>query len=241
MNIIVLKDEKEVSEKAAQIIKDVISNNEEAVLGLATGSSPIKTYENLIEMNKNGKISFKKIKTINLDEYIGLDGNHTQSYRHFMNEKLFNHIDIDKENTYVPNGVSKNFEETAKEYEKLIDNLGGQDIQILGIGRNGHIGFNEPNEELEMNTHIESLTESTIEANKRFFDSINDVPKKAISMGIGSIFKAKKIILIAFGESKADAIAALGDGKITTQNPSTLLKLHPDITIIVDEKAGSKL
>lgn len=241
MNIIVLKDEKEVSEKAAQIIKDVISNNEEAVLGLATGSSPIKTYENLIEMNKNGKISFKKIKTINLDEYIGLDGNHTQSYRHFMNEKLFNHIDIDKENTYVPNGVSKNFEETAKEYEKLIDNLGGQDIQILGIGRNGHIGFNEPNEELEMNTHIESLTESTIEANKRFFDSINDVPKEAISMGIGSIFKAKKIILIAFGESKADAIAALGDGKITTQNPSTLLKLHPDITIIVDEKAGSKL
>lgn len=241
MNIIVLKDEKEVSEKAAQIIKDVISNNEEAVLGLATGSSPIKIYENLIEMNKNGKISFKKIKTINLDEYIGLDGNHTQSYRHFMNEKLFNHIDIDKENTYVPNGVSKNFEETAKEYEKLIDNLGGQDIQILGIGRNGHIGFNEPNEELEMNTHIESLTESTIEANKRFFDSINDVPKEAISMGIGSIFKAKKIILIAFGESKADAIAALGDGKITTQNPSTLLKLHPDITIIVDEKAGSKL
>lgn len=241
MNIIVLKDEKEVSKKAAQIIKDVISKKEDAVLGLATGSSPIKTYENLIEMNENGEISFKKIKTINLDEYIGLDGKHPQSYRHFMNEKLFNHIDIDKENTYIPNGVSTNLRKIAEEYEKLIDDLGGQDLQILGIGRNGHIGFNEPNEELEMNTHIEGLTESTIEANKRFFDSINDVPKEAISMGIGSIFKAKKIILLAFGESKADAIAALGDGRITTQNPSTLLKLHPDITVIVDEKAGSKL
>lgn len=241
MNIIVLKDEKEVSKKAAQIIKDVISKKEDAVLGLATGSSPIKTYENLIEMNENGEISFKKIKTINLDEYIGLDGKHPQSYRHFMNKKLFNHIDIDKENTYIPNGVSTNLKKIAEEYEKLIDDLGGQDLQILGIGRNGHIGFNEPNEELEMNTHIEGLTESTIEANKRFFDSINDVPKEAISMGIGSIFKAKKIILLAFGESKADAIAALGDGRITTQNPSTLLKLHPDITVIVDEKAGSKL
>ena len=241
MEIIVLKNKEEVCKKASEIIKDIIKNKDDAVLGLATGSTPIDIYKNLIEMYKKNEISFKNVKTVNLDEYIGLDRANDQSYRYFMDTNLFNHIDIDMKNTYIPNGVAKDFEYESKEYEKLIDELGGQDIQLLGIGRNGHIGFNEPNEKLHLHTHIEDLTESTIDANKRFFDSIEDVPKKAISMGIGTIFKAKKILLVAYGESKADAIKELGTQKITTNNPSTLLKLHTNITVIVDEDAAKKL
>ncbi|MDO5027258.1 MAG: glucosamine-6-phosphate deaminase [Tissierellia bacterium] len=241
MKLIVLKDSKEASKKAAEIIRDLVKDKDDAVLGLATGSTPIETYENLIEMNKKNEISFKNVKTINLDEYIGLDGSHEQSYRYFMNTKLFDHIDINKANTHVPSGVADDLEEEARNYDALIDQLGGQNLQILGVGNNGHIGFNEPNEKLVLGTHLEDLTQSTIDANKRFFDSIDDVPKRAISMGMGSIFKAKKILVLAFGESKAQAIQALGDDTITPLIPVTLLKLHPDVTVIVDEKAASKL
>ncbi len=241
MKLIILKDSKEASKKAAEMIRDIIREKEDAVLGLATGSTPIETYQNLIEMNKNNEVSFKNVKTINLDEYIGLDGSHDQSYRYFMNKTLFDHIDIDKNNTHVPSGVADDMEQEAKDYEALIDKLGGQDIQILGVGNNGHVGFNEPHEKLILDTHLEDLTQSTIEANKRFFDSIDDVPKRAISMGMGSIFKAKKILVLAFGEGKADAIKALGDNTITPLVPVSLLKLHPDVTVIVDEKAASKL
>ncbi len=241
MDLFIAKNPEEASVKAAEIIRDVILAKEDAVLGLATGSTPIATYQKLVEMNKNGEISFKKIKTVNLDEYIGLKPDHDQSYRYFMDDNLFNHIDIDKNNTHVPSGISDDFEKETKEYEDLINSLGHQDVQVLGIGNNGHIAFNEPNDYLELYTHTEELTESTIEANKRFFESADDVPRRAISMGIGSIFKAKKIIILAFGKAKADAVKALADTRITTQIPATLLKLHPDVTLIVDEEAASKI
>lgn len=241
MKLHVVKDSVEGSKKAADLIKNIIEEKNDAVLGLATGSTPIEMYKNLIEMYNNGEISFKDVKTINLDEYLGLAGDHEQSYRYFMDENLFNHVDINKDNTAVPNGLAEDYDQHVADYEAMIDALGGQDCQVLGVGINGHIGFNEPSENLELKTHVEDLTESTIEANKRFFESANDVPKKAISMGIGSIFKAKKILVLAFGETKADAIKALEDSKITTMIPVTLLKLHPDVTVIVDEAAASKL
>lgn len=241
MDLYICKDTVEASLKAANMIKELIKEKKDAVLGLATGSTPIETYKNLVDMYEKKELSFKDVKTVNLDEYIGLSGDHDQSYRYFMNDNLFNHVDINKSNTHVPDGMVTDLDAHADEYEKLIDSLGGQDLQILGIGVNGHVGFNEPNDKLELNTHVEELTESTIEANKRFFVSIDDVPRKAISMGMGSIFKAKKILVLAFGEAKADVIAALSDSKITTQIPVTLLKLHPDVTVIVDEKAASKL
>lgn len=241
MDMYILKNEVEGGKKAAEIIKEVINEKNDAVLGLATGSTPIEMYKALIEMYKNGEVSFKNVKSVNLDEYVGLAGDHEQSYRYFMDENLFNHVDIDKNNTYVPNGLSKDFEKEAIEYEKLIEKLGRQDCQVLGVGKNGHIGFNEPHSELNAVTHVEDLTESTIDANKRFFESVNDVPKKAISMGMGSILKARKIILLAFGEAKADVIKSLEDSIITPQIPVTLLKLHPDVTVIVNEAAASKL
>lgn len=241
MNILIFKNEVEGGRKAAEIVKEIINEKKDAVLGLATGSTPIEMYKELIRLYENKEVSFKDVKSVNLDEYVGLSGEHEQSYRYFMNDNLFNHIDIDKNNTYVPNGLSQDFEKEALEYEDLIKRLGGQDCQILGVGQNGHIGFNEPNSKLDSITHVEDLTESTIEANKRFFESVNDVPRKAISMGMGSILKARKIILLAFGEAKADVIKSLEDSKITTEIPVTLLKLHPDVTVIVDEAAASKL
>lgn len=241
MNILIFKNEVEGGRKAAEIVKEIINEKKDAVLGLATGSTPIEMYKELIRLYENKEVSFKDVKSVNLDEYVGLSGEHEQSYRYFMNDNLFNHIDIDKNNTYVPNGLSQDFEKEALEYEDLIKRLGGQDCQILGVGQNGHIGFNEPNSKLDSITHVEDLTESTIEANKRFFESVNDVPRKAISMGMGSILKARKIILLAFGEAKADVIKSLEDSKITTEIPVTLLKLDPDVTVIVDEAAASKL
>ena len=241
MEILIFKTEEEASLKAAELIKEQIFHKKDSVLGLATGSSPIKTYENLIKMYENKEVSFKDVITVNLDEYIGLSGDHPKSYRYFMNDTLFNKIDINIENTFVPSGVSTDNEKAAKEYEAKLDKLGGQDLQVLGVGTNGHIGFNEPKESLSYGTHVETLTESTINANKRFFKSIDEVPKNAISMGIGSIFKAKKIIVLAFGKAKADAIANMKSNFITTQCPVTLLKLHPNVTIILDEDAASKL
>lgn len=238
MKIIVKKNYQETSLEAANIVKELLQKKDDAVLGLATGSTPIGMYNELIKMNKNNEISFKNVKTVNLDEYIGLDGNHNQSYRYFMNENFFNYIDIDKNNTYIESGIAKDLELEAKNYEKLIDDLGGQDIQILGIGENGHIGFNEPAEVLELYTHTEDLTQSTISANARFFNTIDEVPTRAISMGIGSIFKAKHIVLIATGKKKALIMKTFKDSKITPLIPASLLKLHPNVTIIMDEEAA---
>ena len=239
MKIVVVKDYAQMSIKGAELIAETVKSNPEAVLGLATGSTPEGLYSELIRMHKEEGLDFSKITTVNLDEYYGLSGDHPQSYRYFMNEKLFNHINIDKNNTYVPNGGAEDIQEECENYDKNIEKLGGIDLQLLGIGGNGHIAFNEPEEELNFGTHLTDLTKDTIEANSRFFDSIDEVPKKAVTMGIGSIMKAKKIILLASGKGKAEAIKELTSGKITTDSPATILQVHHDVTLFVDEDAAS--
>ncbi len=240
MKVIVEKNYDELSKRAANILEKEIRNKPDIVLGLATGSTPIGTYNELIKAHKEYGLDFSKVKTFNLDEYVGLDGEHLNSYRYFMNEKLFDHININKENTYIPNGRVKNLDDYCKEYDNDIDRAGGIDIQILGIGTNGHIAFNEPADRLSVGTSIVNLTESTIKDNSRFFDSMDEVPKTAITMGIGSILKAKKIILLASGKSKAPVMKKLlEENMVTTQLPASFLLLHPDVTIIVDEDAYS--
>ena len=238
MKLIVVNNYEELSKVAAKEFSKIIKEKENAVLGLATGGSPVGMYKELIRMYEQKELNFSKITTVNLDEYIGLNPEHNQSYRYFMNNNLFNHINIDKSNTFVPNGLAEDLEAQCKEYDQKISELGGIDIQLLGVGNNGHIAFNEPNSELSSGTHIISLTDNTIEANARFFDNIDDVPRKAITMGVGGIIKAKKIILIASGESKAEAIKGIFSGKITTANPATMLQMHRDVTVIVDEAAA---
>ena len=238
MKLIVVNNYEELSKVAAKEFSKIIKEKENVVLGLATGGSPVGMYKELIKMYEKKELNFSKITTVNLDEYIGLNPEHNQSYRYFMNNNLFNHINIDKSNTFVPNGLAEDLEAQCKEYDQKISELGGIDIQLLGVGNNGHIAFNEPNNELSSGTHIISLTDNTIEANARFFDNIDDVPRKAITMGVGGIMKAKKIILIASGESKAEAIKGIFSGKITTANPATMLQMHRDVTIIVDEAAA---
>lgn len=238
MNLRVVNSYEELSKVAASEFSKVIKEKPNAILGLATGGSPIGMYKELIKMYENKELDFSKITTVNLDEYIGLNPEHSQSYRYFMNDNLFNHINIDVANTFVPNGLAKDLEVECKEYDKRIIELGGIDIQLLGVGNNGHIAFNEPDEHLSAGTHVISLTENTIEANARFFDNIDDVPRTAITMGVGGIMKAKKIILIASGESKAEAIKGLFSGKITTENPVSMLQMHRDVTVIVDKEAA---
>lgn len=241
MKLLVVKDYEEMCCVASKVFKDIIAEKPDAVLGLATGSTPIGLYKKLIEKNRNKEIDFCNIKTVNLDEYVGVGGENPQSYRYFMNENLFNHINIDKANTFVPNGLAEKPEKEAKSYDKKIEELGGIDIQILGIGNNGHIAFNEPDDFLISETHVTNLSKSTIEANSRFFKSINEVPTKAISMGIGSIMKAKKILLLVNGEDKIRVVKELLNGNITTNNPATMLKLHEDVTIIIDETMKNKI
>lgn len=241
MKIIVAEDYNMLSKAAADIIEEVIDEKNNAVLGLATGGTPIGTYEELIDRYNQKRIDFSKITTINLDEYIGLDGNNTESYRYFMNDKLFNHINIDKDKTFLPNGVAEDIEKECKEYDKRIDEIGGIDVQILGVGNNGHIAFNEPNKYLDLNTHVVELKDETIKANSRFFDSLDEVPKKAITMGIGKIMQAKKIVLLACGKSKVKAIEGLLSSTITTENPATILNLHPDVTLIIDREIKENL
>ena len=236
MRLMITESYEELSKAAAEEFAKVIKEKPNAVLGLATGGSPVGMYKELIKMYEKNELDFSKVTTVNLDEYIGLNPEHNQSYRHFMNENLFNHINIT--NTFVPNGLADNLEVECKEYDKKIMELGGIDIQLLGVGNNGHIAFNEPDEQLSAGTHVISLTENTIEANSRFFENINDVPKKAITMGLDGIMKAKKIILIASGESKAEAIKGLFSGKITTDNPASMLQMHRDVTVIVDKEAA---
>ncbi len=241
MKIIVTKDYEEMCRRAAYIFASQITLKENSILGLATGSTPIGMYDKLIELNKNGDIDFSKIKTVNLDEYVGLGENDDQSYRYFMNNQLFNHVNIDKNNTNVPNGKADDKKAECLRYEKLIKDLGGIDIQLLGIGNNGHIAFNEPNEYFDSITHEVKLTKSTIEANARFFKSIEDVPTSALSMGIGTIMHAKKIVLVANGKGKAKAIYDTCFGPITPNVPASALQLHNDVTIIVDDDAASMI
>lgn len=239
MKIIKCKDYAEMSLKAAELFAAQILLKPNCVLGLATGSTPIGTYQKLVEWYQSGRLDFSQVKTVNLDEYVGLDGNNDQSYRYFMNHNLFDHVNIDKANTNVPNGLAADLAAEGERYEELIRSLGGIDMQLLGIGNNGHIGFNEPHDSFDGITHEVQLTESTIQANARFFASMDEVPKKAISMGTGTIMKAKKVVLVANGEKKAQCIYDTCYGPITPQVPASVLQMHPDCTIIVDEAAYS--
>lgn len=241
MKLIVARDYEDMSIRAAQEIAKVINSKPDAILGLATGGTPAGMYKKLIEMNKEENLDFSKVTTVNLDEYIGLSSQHPKSYRFFMDENLFDHVNIEKKNTFLPNGLAANIEEECKNYDSMIDSLGGTDMQLLGVGSNGHIAFNEPDEDLVAGTHSTKLRESTINSNARFFNSIDEVPKTAITMGLGQIMKAKKILVLASGKDKAEAIKGLMSGKITTSNPSTMLQMHKNVIVIVDEDAASLL
>ena len=237
MEVIICKDYEEISTLAADIIANVMKANPACVLGLATGSTPVGTYQKLIQKNQAGEIDFSEVTTVNLDEYYPISPENDQSYRYFMNVNLFNHVNIDKTKTYVPDGTASNPDAACAVYEALVKQVGPADIQVLGIGQNGHIGFNEPAEALEVATHVTGLTESTIKANARFFASEADVPTKALTMGIGTILSAKKIIILANGAAKAHAVAKLLAGKLDTSCPASMLNLHPDVTVICDEAA----
>ena len=240
MRIYEANDYQDMSRKAANILAAQIILKPDCVLGLATGSSPIGTYDQLVEGYNRGDLNFAEVKTVNLDEYIGLDHENDQSYYYFMHSHLFDRVNIDPANTNVPDGMAEDIDAECERYEKLIRSLGGVDIQLLGIGRNGHIGFNEPSDIFDKMTHCVDLTESTIEANKRFFASADDVPKQAVSMGIGTIMKAKKILLIASGEDKADAVAQAFFGPVTPEMPASILQFHSDVVVIADSAALSK-
>ncbi|MGX4601029.1 glucosamine-6-phosphate deaminase [Faecalimicrobium sp. JNUCC 81] len=241
MRILVCKNYEEMSKKAAQMILSQVTLKPNSVLGLATGSTPMGMYKELVNMYKNNVIDFSEVTTFNLDEYYQLPITNDQSYHYFMHENLFNHINVKKENIHVPNGMVKDVEAECNRYDNFIKESGGIDIQVLGIGHNAHIGFNEPTINFERGTHLVDLKESTIEANARFFDKIEDVPRKAITMGTGSIFKARKIMLLACGEGKADAIYNTVYGKVIPEVPASILQFHNDIVLILDEEAASKL
>ncbi|MBQ9965228.1 MAG: glucosamine-6-phosphate deaminase [Clostridia bacterium] len=225
----------ELSTAAANIIASQIILKENCVLGLATGSSPVGTYKKLIEKCDKGELDFGAVTSVNLDEYIGLDGSNDQSYRYFMNTNLFNHVNIDKEKTFVPGGCAEDLAAEGAAYDKLIEDLGGIDLQLLGIGLDGHIGFNEPDSVFTKETHVVDLHESTIKANARFFANEDEVPKKAITMGMGAIMKAKRVLLVANGKAKWDILEKAFFGPITPEVPASILQLHPDVTVIYSE------
>ena len=233
------KDYKDMSRKAANIISAQVIMKPNAVLGLATGSTPVGAYEQLVEWYNKGDIDFSQVTSVNLDEYKGLSGDNDQSYRYFMNTNLFDHVNIDKTRTYVPNGLEEDSDKACADYNEIIRSVGGIDIQLLGIGGNGHIGFNEPGEAFEKETHCVDLTESTIKANARFFESMDEVPKQAYTMGIKNIMAAKKILLVATGSAKADALYKSLYGPITPNVPASILQLHQDVTVVADEDALS--
>lgn len=231
MRILETKSYEQMSALAAGIIGAQILLKPDCVLGLATGSSPIGTYQELVKNCENGLLDFSRVRTVNLDEYCGLSAENSQSYRYFMNTHLFDHVNIDQKNTYLPDGAAADMEKEAERYEALIDSLGGVDLQLLGIGHNGHIGFNEPTDCFPRYVHQVDLTESTIQANSRLFDRIEDVPTKAITMGIGTIMKASRILLIA-GADKKEIIQKAMYGKVTPEVPASVLQLHSDVTVI---------
>jgi len=241
MRVILCDNYEELSAQAAKLVASQIILKPDSVLGLATGSTPIGLYDNLVEMNKRGEIDFSGITTFNLDEYYPIKKENSQSYHYFMNEHLFSRINIDKENTHIPDGEAYLPEVECKNYEKLIKQHGGIDLQILGIGQNGHIGFNEPDINLNSGTHLTDLTESTMEANSRFFSEDEVMPTKALTMGISTILKSKKIILLASGANKSRVVAELLNEAINTSIPATMLKVHPDVVLICDRDAYSTI
>ncbi len=241
MRIIKVRDYQDMSRKAANVLSAQIILKPDSVMGLATGSTPIGLYDKLVEWYEKGDLDFSKIKTVNLDEYVGLPTDNDQSYRYFMDKNLFTRVNIDPANVNIPDGMNKDAVSECERYEQVIEKLGGIDLQLLGIGNNGHIGFNEPEDCFQMKTHIVDLTDSTIEANKRFFADKSLVPRQAYTMGIGTIMKAKKIVMVANGEGKAPIIKKAFSGEITPQVPASVLQLHHDFTLIADEAALSQM
>ncbi len=241
MRIYCGEDYKAMSRKAANIISAQIILKPDCVLGLATGSTPIGTYNQLIEWYNKGDLDFSTVTTVNLDEYKGISGDNPQSYRYFMNEHLFSKVNIDLARTFVPDGMEEDSKKACKDYDTIIHKTGGIDLQLLGIGHNGHIGFNEPGGAFEKATHCIQLSERTIEANKRFFEKEEDVPREAYTMGIKNIMQAKKIVLVVAGEDKADIVVKAFAGPVTPEVPASVLQLHNDVCLVGDTAALSKL
>lgn len=240
MNVIVVNNYDRMSEEVAKFVRGQITEKPDSVLGLPTGGSPLGVYRLMVEMGEGG-LDFSGLTTFNLDEYVGLAGDHPQSYRNYMQKNLFSGVNIPEQNTFVPNGVASDLAAECAAYEERIKRAGGIDLQLLGIGTNAHIGFNEPGAEFGTTTRVVDLTRSTIEANSRFFASAAEVPTQAISMGIKSIMQAKNIVLMATGGSKAEAIRAAILGPVTVDVPASVLQLHPSVTVVVDQAAASKL
>ena len=241
MKIYKAKDYKDMSRKAANIISAQVIMKPNCVLGLATGSTPIGTYAQLVEWYNKGDLDFSEVTTVNLDEYKGLPRTNDQSYYYFMHQHLFDRVNIDPERTNVPNGMEPDAEKECIRYENQIKSMGGVDLQLLGMGHNGHIGFNEPGDEFTKMTNCVDLQESTIEANKRFFASADDVPKQAYTMGIKTIMQAKKILIVVNGENKADIVERAFFGPVTPEVPASILQLHNDVTLVGDEAALAKI
>ena len=239
MRLIQAKDYIDISKKAADIIAAKILLKPNCMLGLATGSTPIGTYQNLIEKYEQGELDFSNVHSINLDEYQGLSKEHPQSYRFFMDTNFFNHINIKQENTFIPDGLAENSSIACSQYNDLLTSIGTRDLQLLGIGTNGHIGFNEPSNEFKKNVHCVQLSDSTIKANSRFFETIDDVPTFAYTMGIGNIMDSETILLLASGKEKAQAIFDSFFGPITPNVQASILQLHKDVIVIADQEALS--
>lgn len=241
MQVYVAENYADMSRKAANILSAQVILKPDTVMGLATGSSPVGTYQQLIEWYKKGDLDFAQVRTVNLDEYAGLAPEHSQSYRRFMQENFFDHINILRENTHVPNGLAPDLEAECRRYNQVIQRLGGIDIQLLGMGHNGHIGFNEPGQAFELETHVVDLTDNTIEANARFFASRDEVPRQAITMGIKSIMQAQRIVMVVSGADKADMVRAAFAGPVVPQVPASILQMHPNFILVGDKAALSKL
>lgn len=239
MEFIIAESTEDMSRQAADRIASYVDADPSCVLGLATGTTPIGLYACLVEDCAAGKISFADVTTFNLDEYRGLDPEHDQSYRYFMKKHLFDHVDIDQARTHVPEGANPDADAVCAAYEEAIEAAGGIDLQLLGLGHNGHIGFNEPCDHFPVDTHVVELTESTIQANSRLFDSVDEVPREAYTMGIGTIMRARRILVVASGEDKAQIVRDAFFGPVTPEVPASVLQLHPDVTVIVDAKAGA--
>lgn len=241
MKIYKTKDYDEMSRRAAGIISAKVTLEPSCVLGLATGSTPEGLYRHLIDWYKNGDLDFSQVRSVNLDEYVGLAPTHDQSYRYFMQKNLFDHVNIVHSNTHVPDGLATDLSAECAQYDRLIRELGGIDIQVLGMGHNGHIGFNEPGEAFELETHVVELQESTIKANARFFATEDEVPKRALTMGIRSIMQARQLLVMVSGEDKADIVQAAFEGPVTPRVPASILQLHPNVVLVGDQSALSKM
>ena len=241
MRIYIGKDYEEMSRIAANVLSAQVTMKPDCVLGLATGSTPIGTYKVLIDRCAKGDLDFSQVKSINLDEYVGLSGEHDQSYRYFMNHNLFDHINIDKANTNVPNGLAEDLDAECARYNEIINTLGPIDVQVLGMGHNGHIGFNEPSDIFELETHKVELAQTTIDANARFFANADEVPRQALTMGIKTIMQAKKVLVVANGKGKAEIVKKAFTGPVTPQVPASILQMHPDVVVVLDEEAASLL